>query len=178
MARAVYPVLRFRADSRCAISASGKSDLRPASRGAGGAKPRFLFRDDDLVRDGDSGVSLVIAQSVNSTASHASRRHVEPGGPAWTSQMPSTRLAALPTGPRTDTRTGNRCIARWLSTSFRQIRLSPEGVGTVSVGTCCSLNKSQHECETQIDPIDRLCQLVFVQQMENGPKHVQRNKDQ
>jgi len=61
---------------------------------------------------------------------------------------------------------------------FRQIRRSPEGVGTVLVRTCCSLNYSQHECETQIDPRDRLCQLVFVQQMKNGPKHVQRNKDQ
>jgi hypothetical protein len=62
--------------------------------------------------------------------------------------------------------------------SFRQIRRSPEGVGTVLVRTYCSLNYSQHECETQIDPRDRLCQLVFVQQMKNGPKHVQRNKDQ
>ena len=53
----------------------------------------------------------------------------------------------------------------------------PEGVGTVLVGTCCSLNYSQHECETQIDPRDRLCQLA-VQQMENNPNHVQRNKDQ
>jgi hypothetical protein len=32
--------------------------------------------------------------------------------------------------------------------------------------------------EHQIDPRERLCQLVFVKQMETGPKHVQRNKDQ
>jgi hypothetical protein len=71
----------------------------------------------------------------------------------------------------------SRDLVRLNSLSFCQIRRSAEGVGTVPVGTCCSPNYSQHECETQIDPRDRLCQLVFVQQMENGPKHVQRNKD-
>ena len=35
--------------------------------------PGFLFRDDDLVRDGDSGVGLVIAQSVKLDIMHRGR---------------------------------------------------------------------------------------------------------
>jgi AraC-like DNA-binding protein len=35
--------------------------------------PGFLFRDDDLVRDGDNGVSLVIAQSVKLDIMHRGR---------------------------------------------------------------------------------------------------------
>jgi AraC-like DNA-binding protein len=41
--------------------------------------PGFLFRDDDLVRDGDSGVSLVIAQSKLDTMHRGREVQLHPG---------------------------------------------------------------------------------------------------
>src|SRR5262249_47386609 len=49
----------------------------------------------------------------------------------------------------------------------------PRGSGAYLLGPVVPLITASMECETQIDPRDRLCQLVFAQQMENGPNHVQ-----
>ena len=109
------------------------------------------------------------------TARHSPKREPRPRVPL-SSQATASPSMMQEREPR-KCQTENRYIARWF-VNYRFVRSGAPRVGTVPVGTRCSLNYSQHECETQIDPRDRLCQLVFVQQMENGPKHVQRNKDQ
>jgi AraC-like DNA-binding protein len=69
----VLPPYGFRAVAGYAVSPYGEADLRRASYRPDNARPGFIFRDEDLIRDGDDGVSLVIAPSRKLNILHRGR---------------------------------------------------------------------------------------------------------